>query len=81
MVAHSELRVSFYRFQGALNLNFPDFPASLHHAQLVFMSSFTRYENPYMILFLIFYLFIHDRHTQREAKTQGEEEASSMQGA
>ena len=28
-----------------------------------------------------FYLFIHERHTEREAETQAEEEAGSMQGA
>ena len=31
--------------------------------------------------FLRFYLFIHERHTQREAQTQAEGEAGSMQGA
>ena len=31
--------------------------------------------------FLRFYLFIHERHTQREAETQAEGEAGSMQGA
>ena len=28
-----------------------------------------------------FYLFIHERHTHREAETQAEGEADSMQGA
>ena len=28
-----------------------------------------------------FYLFIHERHREREAKTQAEGEAGSMQGA
>ena len=28
-----------------------------------------------------FYLFIHDRHTEREAETQAEGEAGSVQGA
>ena len=28
-----------------------------------------------------FYLFIHERHTQRKAETQAEGEAGSMQGA
>ena len=33
------------------------------------------------LFFLRFYLFIHERHTQREAETQAEGEAGSMQGA
>ena len=31
--------------------------------------------------FLRFYLFIHERHTQREAETQVEGEAGSLRGA
>ena len=36
-----------------------------------------------LVLFFVFkfYLFIHERHTQREAQTQAEGEAGSMQGA
>ena len=33
------------------------------------------------LLFLKIYLFIHDRHIEREAETQAEGEAGSMQGA
>ena len=35
----------------------------------------------YESFFLRFYLFIHERHTEREAETQAEGEAGSMQGA
>ena len=35
----------------------------------------------FFFIFLRFYLFIHERHTVREAKTQAEVEAGSMQGA
>ena len=34
----------------------------------------------YLFYFLSIYLFIHERHTQREAETQAEGEAGSMQG-
>ena len=33
------------------------------------------------IYFKKFYSFIHERHTEREAETQAEGEAGSMQGA
>ena len=33
------------------------------------------------LFFLMFYLFIHERHTEREAETQPEGEAGSLQGA
>ena len=33
------------------------------------------------LFFKRFYLFIHERHTQREVETQAEGEAGSMQGA
>ena len=40
---------------------------------------------PPLSFFLVFYLFIHERHThterEREAETQAEAEAGSMQGA
>ena len=32
----------------------------------------------FFIIFLRFYLFIHDRHREREAETQAEGEAGSM---
>ena len=35
----------------------------------------------FLDLFLRFYLFIHERHTQREAETQAEGEPGSIQGA
>ena len=34
-----------------------------------------------MNFFKRFYLFIHERHREREAETQAEGEAGSMQGA
>ena len=34
-----------------------------------------------VLFFLIFYLFIHERHTHREAETQAEGEAGSVQRA
>ena len=37
-----------------------------------------RVDNSY--IFLIFYLFIHERHREREAETQAEVEAGSTQG-
>ena len=33
------------------------------------------------VFFLRFYLFIHERHTERGRETQAEGEAGSMQGA
>ena len=38
---------------------------------------------PFILFFLIFYLFIHERHgdREREAETQADGEAGSMQGA
>ena len=38
-------------------------------------------QNTVLIFFKRFYLFIHERHTQREAGTQVEEEADSLWGA
>ena len=35
----------------------------------------------YVFIYLRFYLFIHERHTERDAQTPAEEEAGSMQGA
>ena len=35
----------------------------------------------FFILFLRFYLFVHERHRETEAETQAEEEAGSIQGA
>ena len=40
--------------------------------------------NPILFIifyFLRFYLFMHERHTEREAETQAEGEAGSTQGA
>ena len=34
-----------------------------------------------LFTFLSFYLFIHERHTEREAETQAEGEAGSLRGA
>ena len=36
---------------------------------------------PKFYLFFKDYLFIHERHTEKEAETQAEREAGSMQGA
>ena len=35
----------------------------------------------YLTFKKMFYLFVHERHTERELETQAEGEAGSMQGA